>query len=144
MNLVNLSVQTKWLEKPNRTGASPGGGGGTWGADLYPGLLMQVCNVELATRRMGHQLVMLLQDLVETLHCIARTVHMSHIRHQHMGYHVVLQGRAGTYVRQLFWLAKQHSRNVLHVCTERSNLSLCIVYIQQGQGCRNAMYTHTR
>lgn len=28
---------------------------------------MQMCDVELAARRMRHQLVMLLQDLVETL-----------------------------------------------------------------------------
>lgn len=36
-------------------------------ADLHPGLLMQVCNVELPAGRMGHQLVMLLQNLVESL-----------------------------------------------------------------------------
>lgn len=41
------------------------------GADLHPGLLMQMCDVELAAGRMGHQLVMLFQDLVEALqaHC---------------------------------------------------------------------------
>ena len=36
-------------------------------ADLHPGLLMQMCDVKLAARRMGHQLVMLLQDLMEAL-----------------------------------------------------------------------------
>lgn len=36
-------------------------------ADLHPGLLMQMCDVELAARRMRHQLVMLLQDLMEAL-----------------------------------------------------------------------------
>ena len=36
-------------------------------ADLHPWLLMQVCDVKLAAWRMRHQLVMLLQNLVEAL-----------------------------------------------------------------------------
>ena len=47
------------------------------GSHLHPWLLMQVCNVELAAGRMWHQLVMLLQNLVEALRkYLAQTIDM--------------------------------------------------------------------
>ena len=55
---------------------------------LHPGLLMQMCDVELPARCMGHQLVMLLQNLVETLwgqH--ANTTVMKNTKSAHMGQH---------------------------------------------------------
>ena len=61
---MNACKQSKSFEVQGRQGTE-GNVEGVRGvrrreADLHPGLLMQVCDVELSARRMGHQLVMLL------------------------------------------------------------------------------------
>ena len=65
----SFNVQGRQV-KGRMVGGGGGGiawGGGGRGPDLHPGLLMQVCDVELPAWRMGHQLVMFLQNLVEAL-----------------------------------------------------------------------------
>lgn len=88
-----------------RQGHGAGGwrGGGGTGADLHPGLLMQVCDVELPARCMRHQFVMFLQNLVETLQGLNTNTTVTN-QHGHWTHGTVLVDMyhmVGMHIRQL-------------------------------------------
>ena len=91
-----------------------GGGGGGAGADLHPGLLMQVCDVELPARRMGHQLVMLLQNLVETLQGQHHGDKLN-MESEHMG----ADATCGRYASPTAVLALAQALQRLSICVHR-------------------------